>query len=158
MKKKITTQETTNNTMLTQNATTHHNYTQKKTQILHTTPTKLDTLETTTELLQEHTGILDHITQPESSTTAGDFKLTCCGTIDELDTNKSLDISILEQTISEISEESNIRGKHIEKLRKENEIFNEEAVQREEELVQIIKQQEIAIQQAERKIGLMEKN
>ncbi|KAG5868103.1 hypothetical protein JTB14_017159 [Gonioctena quinquepunctata] len=79
---------------------------------------------------------------------------SCCETIDELDTNKSLVISILEQIISE---ESNIREKHIEKLRNENEISNEEAVQREEELVQIIKQQEITIQQSEQKIGEMEK-
>ncbi|KAG5874019.1 hypothetical protein JTB14_015730 [Gonioctena quinquepunctata] len=87
----------------------------------------------------------------------GDFKLTCCETTGDMDANKSTEISILEQTISEISEESNIRGKHIDKLRKEKETFNEEAVRREDELVQIIKQQDGTIHQAERKIGELEK-
>lgn len=87
----------------------------------------------------------------------GGFKLTCCGTTDDMDGNKSTEISILEQTISEISEESNIRGKHIDKLRKEKEIFNEEAVRREEELAQIIKHQDDTIHQAERKICELEK-
>ncbi|KAG5870941.1 hypothetical protein JTB14_019038 [Gonioctena quinquepunctata] len=66
-------------------------------------------------------------------------------------------MSVLEQTISEISEENNIGGKHIDKLRKQNEMMNEEAVQREEELVQIIKKQVDTIHRAELKIGEMEK-
>lgn len=87
----------------------------------------------------------------------GDFKLICCETKDDMSQNKSLEISVLEQTISEISEENNIKGKHIVKLRKENELLNEEAVQREEELIKIIKQQEDTIHKAELKICEMEK-
>lgn len=75
-----------------------------------------------------------------------DNKLICCGDdsyTSELDEEKDL----LEKTINDLSEDSERKDKYIRKIITASEEFSQEASKREEELLEIIKQQENAIQE-----------
>lgn len=79
------------------------------------------------------------------------FKIRCCdndSSMKQSDDEKTF----LEETISELTENSQFREKHIIQLQKDHEKFIEEATQREEELDTIIKKQQIFIEKANKEI------
>ncbi|KAG5864687.1 hypothetical protein JTB14_030281 [Gonioctena quinquepunctata] len=81
-----------------------------------------------------------------------DFQLKCC-VPDQFD----FDRSILEQTVSELEESSIMKDAHIDKLLRKNELFLKEVTQREEELIETIRQQEEPITRAKSEIYSLKK-
>lgn len=78
------------------------------------------------------------------------FKIRCCehNDLKRSDEEKTF----LEETISELTENTNLQEKHITQLKKDHEMFTEEASQREEEMDHLIKQQQEFIDRANKEI------
>lgn len=80
------------------------------------------------------------------------FKLKCCESDEEL-LKKTIDEkSILEETILEMSENSQLREKHISKLKVEHEKLLEEVTAREDELNSFINEQQALLEKANKEI------
>ncbi|CAG9766031.1 unnamed protein product [Ceutorhynchus assimilis] len=67
----------------------------------------------------------------------GGYQITCCNLEEQIESEIDQD-SILEKTISDLSEDSEAKSKHIQKLKAENEVIIEEAQRTEEELNNIL--------------------
>lgn len=79
------------------------------------------------------------------------FKIRCCNDDNSAKLTDD-EKTFLEETISELTENSQSREKHITKLKKDHEKFIEEATQREEELDNLLKEQHIFIEKANNEI------
>lgn len=78
-----------------------------------------------------------------------DFQILCCNLDSKNDEDEK---SLLEQTIGELSENSEMQNKHIEKLKRENKQFLKEVAMREEELNELLKKQQESIRNYEAEI------
>lgn len=79
------------------------------------------------------------------------FQLRCCNTEDNIKQSEE-EKSILEETISELSENTHLQERYITKLKAEHEKIIEEATQREEESDNIIQQQKDLLEEANKEI------
>lgn len=82
------------------------------------------------------------------------FKIICCEIQDDL---HDIEKNTLEQTISELEESNEMKDVHIEKIKKENEIFLREVAEREEQLNRTILEQEKLIASAQNEIAALRK-
>ncbi|KAG5887041.1 hypothetical protein JTB14_030000 [Gonioctena quinquepunctata] len=80
------------------------------------------------------------------------FLILCEKCIDHSETSSADEKSVFEQTINELTESTEMMNSQIEKLTQNNNLFADEAVQREDELNDIIKSQEEIIRESRIKI------
>lgn len=80
------------------------------------------------------------------------FKIKCCDISNILDVSRA-EKSCLEETISELTENSVMQDQYISKIKKEHERFIQEATQREEEMNIYMKKQDELLKKAESEIA-----
>ena len=81
--------------------------------------------------------------------------INCC--VDDLSFNEPDEKSILEKTLSELTEDSEMKNKHIEKLTLNNKLILDEAQKREEELTELLVGHEKTIQELKQIIDELKK-
>lgn len=74
-------------------------------------------------------------------------KIVCCKLDDSFPIEEDEEKSILENTISELNEDSIAKNKHINRLKEENKLLLDEAIKAETEMSQLIRNQEKIIQE-----------
>lgn len=86
-------------------------------------------------------------------------KIICCEDINDSHTSDQDDEkSILEDTISELTSDSDLKSAYIKKLQMENKLFVQEATKLEEEMTDLIKSQEKIIEDLNKEISRLQKD
>lgn len=86
-------------------------------------------------------------------------KIICCKDENESyfsDLDK--DNSLLEKTVADLQEDSEIKNNYIQRLKRENKLFMEEAIKMEDEMSQTIQKQETIVRELEAQIRVLRKN
>ncbi|KAG5889578.1 hypothetical protein JTB14_007378 [Gonioctena quinquepunctata] len=88
-----------------------------------------------------------------------DNQIICCKDLINSDcSDEDSDKSILEKTISELVEDSDLKSKYIEKLKLDKNAFMQDAMKTEEELSDLMKKQQKIIDDLEEQIEFLNKN
>lgn len=82
----------------------------------------------------------------------------CCRMDEDSSINDDEETALLEKTISDLTDDGELKNKYITKLKEEYKLFMQEALKTEEELYDLIKNQEKIIKELSEEINILKKN